>query len=133
MSGSGDQKNDGPRSGEPEGIDRRESPRVFVGLEVDYGEQDNYLFAYIRDISATGIFIKTQTPEAAGTQLNLRFTPTDGGEQLDLEGEVIWVNEYRPGDPASLNPGMGVRFMRLNKEQRDRLDHFVKTFAYLDG
>jgi len=133
MSVSGEDSNDDPHDDGSSGRDRREWPRVYVDLQVDYGEQDNYLFAYIKDISATGIFIKTRNPEAAGTQLNLRFKPHDGGEELALEGEVIWVNPYRPGDPASLNPGMGIRFVCLTREQRDRLDHFVKTFAYLDG
>jgi uncharacterized protein (TIGR02266 family) len=114
-----------------DGAERRQWQRVLVDLQVDYGEQDNYLFAYIKDISATGIFIKTQKPEEPGTQLNLRFTPSDGGQELQLEGEVIWVNRFRPGNPESLNPGMGVRFVGLDAEQRDRLDQFVKTFAYL--
>lgn len=133
MSASGDPKHEGPEDDQATGADRRKWQRVLVDLEVDYGEEDNYLFAYIRDISATGIFIKTQTPEEAGTRLNLRFKPADGGEQLELEGEVIWVNPYRPGNPENLNPGMGIRFVDLTKEMRDRLDQFVKTFAYLDG
>ena len=114
-----------------DGSERRQWQRVLVDFRVDYGEQDNYLFAYITDISATGIFIKTNKPEDAGTHLNLRFKPADEGEELELEGEVIWVNPYRPGHPENLNPGMGVRFIGLSKEQRDRLDQLVKTFAYL--
>jgi len=128
---AGDDQSSGHNEESADGRERRQWQRVLVDLQVDYGEQDNYLFAYIKDISATGIFIKTEKPEEAGTQLNLRFTPADGGEALELEGEVIWVNEYRPGHPANLNPGMGVRFIGLTPEQRHRLDQFVKTFAYL--
>src|SRR6185295_7182160 len=58
----------------PSDAERRRAPRVFVDLEVDYASEDNYLFAYITDISATGIFVRTTTPEAPGTHLNLRFT-----------------------------------------------------------
>src|SRR5687768_8436768 len=54
--------------------DRRVAPRVLVDLEVDYASEENYLFAYITDISATGIFVWTTTPEAPGTRLNLRFS-----------------------------------------------------------
>ena len=116
--------------------DRRRAPRLLVDLEVDYGNQDNFLFAYIRDISATGIFIRTESPEKAGTRLNVRFTPH--GEQgdgsmapLELEGEVIWINPFRPSRSDSIHPGMGVRFIDLTDEQRYRLTAFVKTFAYL--
>ena len=49
------------------------------------------------DISATGIFVRTNTPEPPGTHLNVRFTPKGDEEPLELEGQVIWINAYRPG------------------------------------
>src|SRR5688572_33291734 len=98
--------------------DRRRAPRVLVDLEVDYASEENYLFAYITDISATGIFIRTTTPEAPGTQLNLRFSSENAGA-IEVEGEVIWVNPYRPGTPDNLHPGMGLRFLSLDNELRD--------------
>jgi uncharacterized protein (TIGR02266 family) len=113
------------------GAERRQWQRVLVDLEVDYGNQDNYLFAYITDISATGIFVRTNTPEAPGTRLNVRFTPTGTSARLELEGEVIWINPYRPGQPDNLHPGMGIRFIELADADRRRLTEFVKTFALL--
>jgi uncharacterized protein (TIGR02266 family) len=110
--------------------DRRAAPRVLVDLEVDYAGEDNFLFAYITDISATGIFVRTTTPEQPGTHLNLRFTPDNSGS-IELEGEVIWVNPYRPGAPDNLHPGMGIRFVGLDDEMRDRLLELVRRFAYL--
>lgn len=112
--------------------DRRGETRVLVDLEVDYGDKNNFLFASIRDISATGIFVRTNTPESPGTHLNLRFTPPDAQLPLELEGKVIWANSFRPGDPNNLDPGMGVRFLDLSDQQRVRLVEFVRTFAYLD-
>ncbi|HEV7556879.1 MAG TPA: TIGR02266 family protein [Kofleriaceae bacterium] len=110
--------------------DRRRAPRVLVDLEVDYALEDNYLFAYITDISATGIFVRTTTPEQPGTHLNLRFSPDDSGS-IELEGEVIWINPYRPGTMDNLHPGMGVRFVGLDDDTRDRLLELVRRFAYL--
>jgi uncharacterized protein (TIGR02266 family) len=109
--------------------DRRRAPRVLVDLEVDYASEDNYLFAYITDISATGIFVRTTTPEQPGTHLNLRFAAND--ERIECEGEVIWVNPYRPGTPDNLHPGMGIRFVGLDDELRDRLLELIRRFAYL--
>jgi len=142
-----------PGRADTSGADRREAPRVLVDLEVDYASEDNFLFAYITDISATGIFIRTTTPEPAGTHLNLRFIPPpieleaelQELEELDaldwtdvrdatpfeLEGEVIWVNPYRPGERDSLNPGMGVRFLGLDAETKTRLLELVRRIAYL--
>jgi uncharacterized protein (TIGR02266 family) len=110
--------------------ERREAPRVLVDLEVDYASEENYLFAYITDISATGIFVRTTTPEAPGTHLNLRFSSEYPGH-LEVEGEVIWVNPYRPGTPDNLHPGMGIRFVSIDNELRDRLFELIRRFAYL--
>lgn len=114
----------------PSDAERRRSPRVLVDLEVDFASEDNYLFAYITDISVTGIFVRTTSPESPGTHLNLRFSPDDSGP-LELEGEVIWVNPYRPGTPDNLHPGMGIRFAGLTDEIRDRLLVLIRRFAYL--
>ena len=110
--------------------ERRRAPRMLVDLEVDYASEENYLFAYITDISATGIFVRTTTPEAPGTQLNLRFSSENAGA-IEVEGEVIWVNPYRPGTPDNLHPGMGIRFLSLDNELRDRLLELIRRFAYL--
>lgn len=111
--------------------DRRTAPRVLVDLEVDYAMEDNYLFAYITDISETGIFVRTTSPEQPGTRLNMRFRPDDKSAQIEIEGVVIWVNPYRPGAPDNLHPGMGIRFVELGDELRDRLLELVRRFAYL--
>jgi uncharacterized protein (TIGR02266 family) len=111
--------------------ERRQWARVLVDLEVDYGNADNFLFAYIRDISATGLFVRTNNPESPGTRLNVRFAPDHRRDALEVEGEVIWINPYRPGCPDNLHPGMGIRFVELSDGQRGRLLDFINTFAYL--
>ena len=113
------------------GADRRLHERVVVDIEVDYRADDTFLFAYITDLSAMGIFIHTRTPLDAGTTLNLCFRALSG-QLLELAGEVIWVNLYRPHDPEGRNPGMGVRFRELEPWQREELLRMVRTFAYLD-
>ena len=113
------------------GDERRRAPRVLVDLEVDYASEENYLFAYITDISATGIFVRTTTPEDPGTHLNLRFRPDDQNDPFEIEGEVIWINPYRPGAPDNLHPGMGIRFVGLDDELRERLLDLIRRFAYL--
>jgi type IV pilus assembly protein PilZ len=113
--------------------ERRAWQRVLMDLEVDYGHEDNYLFASIRDISVTGIFVRTTSPEEPGTRLNVRFTPIGSTDPLELEGEVIWINRYRPGHSENLHPGMGIRFVDLTPPQRTRLERLVKKIALLDG
>ena len=116
------------------GRERRQWERVLVDLEVDYRSDDTFLFAYITDISAMGIFVQTNTPEPVGTRLNLCFRIPDdmGGRLLELEGEVTWINPQRPDDPSGRNPGMGIRFTNLEDETRGDLMRMVRTFAFLD-
>jgi len=126
---------DGAHRRGPSAAERRLAPRVLVDLEVDYALEDNYLFAYITDISTTGIFIRTLAPEPPGTHLNLRFSPpeadpADAGP-FELAGVVIWVNPYRPGDSDNLHPGMGVRFDPLDDGDRRSLIDLVRRIAYL--
>ncbi len=120
-----------PVSEDRRGADRRIDERVPVNIEVDYRASDTFLFAYITDISAMGIFVRTETPAQKGTFLNLRFRVA-GGEPMELQGEVIWVNPPRPDDAEGRNPGMGVQFRDLSDEQREEVLRMVRTFAYLN-
>jgi len=125
-----------PVSVDRRGSERRQHERVVVDIEVDYRADDTFLFAYITDISVMGIFVQTNNPEEVGTRLNLCFQmpPTaDGdGRLMQLEGEVTWINPQRPDDPSGRNPGMGIRFVNLEDQDRVDLLRMVRTFAFLD-
>ena len=116
------------------GADRRQHERVVVDIEVDYRADETFLFAYITDISAMGIFVQTNNPEPMGTRLNLCFRMPDemGGRLMELEGEVAWINPHRPDDSDGRNPGMGIRFVELSADQREDVMRIVRTFAFLD-
>jgi type IV pilus assembly protein PilZ len=52
------------------------------------------------------------------------------GDELVLRGSVQWVNRVRPtGDNP--NPGMGIRFLDLAPDDRERLVEAVRAIAYL--
>jgi type IV pilus assembly protein PilZ len=121
-----------PEDGTTEGgIERRRYERFDTSISVDYSSGDTFLFSYIQNISEMGIFIRSDTPMPVGTVMELRFAP-DGQTPVEIEGEVTWINPYRPfGD--NLNPGMGVRFRSLSAELRERIVDLVRTVAYLRG
>lgn len=111
------------------GIERRQFERYDTSISVDYSNGETFLFSYIQNISEMGIFIRSDEPLPIGTLLRLRFTP-EGQESLELNGEVTWVNPFRPfGD--NLNPGMGVSFADLSADMRERIVSLVRTVAYL--
>ena len=109
--------------------DRREHRRYPASIAVDYADGDTFLFAYLRNISEMGIFIRTEDPLPIGTSLRMRF-PVEDGETFALRGEVTWINPFR-ADGENLNPGMGVRFVDLTPERRERVVALVRTVAYL--
>ncbi|MCG5053488.1 MAG: TIGR02266 family protein [Myxococcales bacterium] len=121
----------GPAKKERRVGQRRAHPRVPVKIEVDYRSDDNFLFAYITDLSAMGIFVKTTEPHPPGARLTLRFKPL-GAPEFVVDGQVVWINPVRPGDPNSINPGMGIQFVDLDPDTQRRLTRLVRTFAYLD-
>lgn len=123
-------KGSGERGSLPPGVvDRRSSQRVPVNWAVDCQSGDTFLYSYITNISAMGIFVYSVDPLPVGSLINLRFTPP-GEQPFELMGEVAWVNPFREGGD-NLNPGMGVRFVNLSPEMRERLVQLIRTIAYL--
>lgn len=109
--------------------DRRIHDRFDVEWTVDCVASDTFLYALITNISEMGIFVKTNDPLRLGTKLRLTFAPP-GGEGFELEGCVAWVNRVKP-DGENINPGMGIRFINLQPDERERLVEVIRTIAYL--
>jgi type IV pilus assembly protein PilZ len=109
--------------------ERRSAERIAVSWNVDCVAEDTFLYASIANISAMGIFIRTTEPLAVGTPVDLAFAPPDH-EPFRLRGQVAWVNRVREnGDNP--NPGMGVRFMELSSESRERLVDVIHAITYV--
>lgn len=113
-------------------IERRSSERYEVTWSVDCKTEDTFLYAAITNISELGIFVHTIDPLPIGTQLTLHFAPPDSREAFILQGMVQWVNAVRPMHDNP-NPGMGIRFVDLTPDDRERLVDTVRTIAYLRG
>lgn len=106
---------------------RRAEERVEVFWAVDCRSEETFLYAYITNVSALGLFVRTDRPLPVGTRMRLGFSPAGGGA-FELAGEVAWVN----ADVLhSTNPGMGVRFVGLLPDDRERLVEVIHTIAYV--
>lgn len=128
MSSNDDRSEAEGAAGFPVG-ERRIFDRYDVEWAVDCVASDTFLFASITNISQMGIFVRTTEPLAMGARLRLTFAPP-GGRAFTLDGVVAWVNAVR-ADGDNLNPGMGIRFVNLEPEQRERLVEAIQTIAYL--
>ncbi|HWL85570.1 MAG TPA: TIGR02266 family protein [Polyangiaceae bacterium] len=119
------------RSSAPPSDDRRRTDRYEVIWAVDCVTDETFLYASITNISEMGIFVKTLEPLPIGTRLVLAFSPP-GYEPFKLAGVVAWQNRVKL-QADNPNPGMGVRFMELALQDRERLVEVIRTIAYLRG
>jgi type IV pilus assembly protein PilZ len=117
-------------SGEASASNRRLSDRIDVSWDVDCETEDTFLYASIRNVSELGIFVLTREPLEVGTEVMLRFSPPDSGAPFDLKGAVQWINPVRVLSD-NRNPGMGILFVDITAEDRERLVETVRTIAYV--
>ncbi len=96
--------------------DKRAGERLTINKEFE--SFDAFIQEYVTNISRTGVFIKTQTPLAIGTRVNLRFTVImDDIETIEGVGEVMRVEK----DP----PGMGVVFRELSAYSKGLIEKLL--------
>jgi hypothetical protein len=96
--------------------DKRGDERVTINKEFE--SFDAFIQEYVTNISRTGVFIKSATPLAIGTRVNLRFTVImDDIETIEGIGEVVRVEK----DPS----GMGVVFRELNAYSKGLIDKLL--------
>lgn len=115
---------------EPPSDEKRSAERVEVEWAVDCETEDTFLYASITNISEMGIFVRTDEPLAVGTEITLSFSPRGDEPTFTMVGRVQWVNQVQTFG-ENLNPGMGVKFVSLSPDQRERLVATIHTIAYL--
>jgi type IV pilus assembly protein PilZ len=103
-----------------------ELPSPANRIAVDCACDETFLFVYVANAQDLGIFVPSEAPLPVGSGLRVGFE----GSDLTLDGEVVWVNPMKNGDNA--NPGMGIRFVSVSREEREQIVSFVRAIAYLD-
>lgn len=109
----------------------RAGQRVPVKMKVDWKYEGNFLFENATNISEHGIFLESKEPLEAGTMIDLQFTLPDSGKKIEVLGEVIWTNPFRPDKDNNPNPGMGIRFINLKEIDKDTILSLIKRLAVL--
>jgi uncharacterized protein (TIGR02266 family) len=104
--------------------DRRVEPRVDVDLEVHYRTAQEFIAAYLRNISGGGIFIRTQQPLPLNQQVQVRLNLPAAPRPLTVRGLVVWTTPYP--SRSSFPSGMGVKFLNLDPEAEKIIAGFIK-------
>ena len=109
----------------PEGRGKRRgksTARDALTINKEFDSFDQFIQEYVTNISRTGVFIKTSTPLAIGTKVDLHFTVImDDIETIEGVGEVVRVEQ----DP----PGMGVVFRKLGNYSQRLVERLLTQHA----
>jgi c-di-GMP-binding flagellar brake protein YcgR len=94
--------------------EKRKYPRRGFATQVEHA--GGVLIGFSRDIGVGGMFVETSEPLPTGSLLRLRFHLDDGGTIVIATAEVMYT---------VTKLGMGVRFLELSPEDRNRIDVLV--------
>ena len=96
--------------------ERRGAPRLTINKQFD--TFDDFVREYVANVSGTGAFVRTDTPLAIGTEVNLRFSVVlDGVETIEGVGVVVRIAD----DPR----GMGVAFKQLHGYSKRLMEKLI--------
>jgi len=96
--------------------DNRREARVTINKEFE--SFDAFIQEYVTNISRTGAFIKSKTPLAIGTEVDLKFPVIMADiETLEGIGAVVRVEENPPG--------MGVVFREISAYSKKIIDRLL--------
>ena len=96
---------------------RRSSLRVPSQMAISFETAGAFYKAYLRNISEGGVYIATEQDLRMGDRFVLTVAIDDGGEQVTLTVEVVWVNQ-QPSPGSGLEPGVGVAWLDLTPEKK---------------
>ena len=102
----------------PDNFNRRGSPRVVLGLPVQYGFGDTIATATTLDLGRGGLAIRTTTPIDAGSRVTVRFRLAGSTRDVDARARVAWSDSRL---------GMGIQFEHVDAASQSLIDGFVDT------
>ena len=105
----------------PDSFNRRSSPRVVLGIPIQYRFGNTIAAALTLNLSHGGIAIRTTSPLDAGSRIKVRFRMPGHKRDIDAEGRVAW-NDRRVG--------MGIQFDAVDATHQTVIDQFVDAHFF---
>jgi uncharacterized protein (TIGR02266 family) len=106
-------------SGQP-----RNNARVAVKMRVDIREGVPEKTLICTNISEGGLHLRTARPLPEKTALHLSFTLPRSGRTISVTSEVVRTSEL--GTRIEGEPGMGLRFVKISKDDLTQIKNFVQ-------
>jgi uncharacterized protein (TIGR02266 family) len=105
----------------PDNFNRRSSPRVVLGIPIQYRFGNTIAAALTLNLSHGGIAIRTTSPLENGVKIKVRFRMPGSRRDLDAGGHVAWSDR---------RVGMGVQFEAVEPESQTIIDNFVDAHFF---
>lgn len=101
----------------PDNFNRRSSVRMPIGVPVTYKTDETLAGAVTLDVGRGGLAIRTMTPLAKGTAIQVKFRLPGTAADIDASGRVVWSDR---------KVGMGVQFENVSSIDQRAIDAFVE-------
>jgi CheY-like chemotaxis protein/Tfp pilus assembly protein PilZ len=105
----------------PDSFSRRGSPRVVLGIPVQYRLGNTLTAALMLDLSHGGIAIRTTSPLENGSSINVRFRVPGSMRDINAAGRVIW-NDGRGST--------GIQFDKVEVPSQALINTFVDAHFF---
>jgi uncharacterized protein (TIGR02266 family) len=93
-------------------------------LPLVFSDGENAYRAHTVDVSAKGLFIVTERLLSPGQEFLVKLQLPDRPSPLQIKCEVLWNRERNSSQPKRL-PGMGVKFIKISKNDYQILRDFI--------
>ena len=105
----------------PDNFNRRGSPRVVLGIPIQYRFGNTIAAALTLNLSHGGIAIRTTSPLDSGSRIKVRFRLPGSKRDVDAEGRVAWSDR---------RVGMGIQFELVDEPNQMLIDNFVDAHFF---
>src|SRR6266550_7915552 len=105
----------------PDNFNRRSSPRVVLGIPIQYRFGNTIAAALTLNLSRGGIAIRTTSPLDVNVKIKVRFRMPGSKRDIDAEGRIAW---------ADRRVGMGVQFEKVDPANQTIIDNFVDAHFF---
>jgi uncharacterized protein (TIGR02266 family) len=105
----------------PDNFNRRSSPRVVLGIPIQYRFGNTIAAALTLNLSHGGIAIRTTSPLDTGAKIKVRFRMPGSKRDIDAEGRIAWSDR---------RVGMGVQFEKVDAGNQTIIDNFVDAHFF---
>lgn len=100
----------------PDNFNRRDSPRVVLGIPISYRFDNTIAAALTLNISKGGLAVRTMSPLQQGSKIRTRFRLPGAKSDIEAESRVSWTDR---------RIGMGLQFEKVAPADQAAIDAFI--------